>query len=232
MGTISNFYIFVMLINTIHHETKSFSHLKYTSRTVVTSPLDGVNKPSVRAGFCIMETFDLFNQPNIPVKNRLTQDFVKSIFTYEDGFLYWKKRKQGMKPLDIPAGYVNHNDYSVIMVNRRNYYLHRLIFLFHCGYMPDFIDHIDTNRRNNNIENLREATNIQNSYNKRKQKGLTSQYKGVYLSQGKYWQSSIMYNGKRIYLGLFATEKDAALAYNDAAKIHHGQFANLNIIIP
>lgn len=57
------FLIFVMLFNINHYASKTFDNLKYTSRTVATPLMGNVEQPSVRAGFFVMETFDLFNQP-------------------------------------------------------------------------------------------------------------------------------------------------------------------------
>ena len=102
----------------------------------------------------------------------------------------------------------------------------------HCAIMNrKGIDHIDHDGLNNQKNNLRFCTNSENSMNRRKRVNCTSIYKGVYFSKaaGK-WQAYIMINGKHIHLGLFASEADAAKAYNTKAVSLFREFANLNII--
>lgn len=94
------------------------------------------------------------------------------------------------------------------------------------------VDHIDGDKLNNQKSNLRLCTNQQNSWNREKGKrGKTSSYKGVNKNKrsGK-WQARIQISGNKIELGQFLTGKEAALAYNEAAKKYHGEFARLNII--
>lgn len=56
-----------------------------------------------------------------------------------------------------------------------------------------------------------------------------SKYKGIYWDkENDKWRASICVNGKIKRLGRFVDEKEAALAYNGAAKKHHGEFAKLN----
>lgn len=93
-----------------------------------------------------------------------------------------------------------------------------------------YVDHIDGNGLNNQRSNLRLCTPSENSRNTSSRAGSTSKYLGVCLHKSGKWQASIKGNGKFLYLGLFCDEIDAALAYNEAAKIHHGEFARLNII--
>jgi hypothetical protein len=91
------------------------------------------------------------------------------------------------------------------------------------------IDHIDRNGLNNQKSNLRKCTHAQNMMN-RKSRG-ESKYLGVSYLQtkyGKYIVAQIRINGEVKKLGLFKTEEEAAVAYNNAAKIYHGEFANLN----
>lgn len=94
------------------------------------------------------------------------------------------------------------------------------------------IDHKDRNPLNNLEDNLRIATPSQNMANRAKQRRKCSSiYKGV--SFRKYnldWESYIMKNRKRIHLGIFKDEKEAALAYNKAAIELFGEFALLNIV--
>ena len=92
------------------------------------------------------------------------------------------------------------------------------------------IDHKDHNGLNNTRENLRLATISENARNCEKTKRPTSsKYKGVcWNKKSKKWQAHIHYNGISIHLGLFDSEEDAAKAYDEAAKIYHGEFAVLN----
>ena len=93
------------------------------------------------------------------------------------------------------------------------------------------VDHRDGNGLNNQRANLRVCTPSQNQMNKKRPPFGSSVYKGVRLNQGK-WEVRISKNNKRIYLGRFDTEIEAALTWNEAAKNHHGEFAYLNSIEP
>lgn len=88
------------------------------------------------------------------------------------------------------------------------------------------VDHIDHNGLNNQKGNLRNCTISQN--NKNVISTGRSKFLGVYFSEGKYIKAQIKINGKTTSLGLFKTEEEAAQAYDNMAKIHHGEFANLN----
>lgn len=90
---------------------------------------------------------------------------------------------------------------------------------------PDIlVDHINHNPLDNRKENLRLCTTSENKRNSVKQTLGTSRFKGVHLYQGKWW-AKITVSGKRVYLGRYDTEEQAAKAYVDAAQIHHGEFA-------
>lgn len=107
------------------------------------------------------------------------------------------------------------------------------------------VDHKDRNGLNNQRGNLRPATVSQNAMNKKSKVGGLSKYLGVtydkairkhilkdgtetyYIGKGG-WRASIRINGKNKYLGIFSVEEDAGKAYDTAARIHHGEFANLN----
>lgn len=93
-------------------------------------------------------------------------------------------------------------------------------------------DHINHNGLDNRRENLRIATSFQNQGNKRKtQLSASSLYKGVsWDTQKKLWVAEIGCNYKHIKIGRFKIEKDAASAYNEAAKKQFNEFAFLNKI--
>jgi hypothetical protein len=88
------------------------------------------------------------------------------------------------------------------------------------------IDHIDLDGLNNCKANLRVATIIQNTWNRRKTTANKSGFKGVCWNRAcNKWQSQIKVEGKSKYLGLFDTADLAHAAYCDAAKLLHGDFA-------
>jgi hypothetical protein len=91
------------------------------------------------------------------------------------------------------------------------------------------VDHIDGDKLDSQRANLRVATNSQNSMNSRKLVIGSSQYKGVYFDRIKdKFRAKIVLNRKEIFIGNFEDEKQAALAYNEAAIKYHGAFACLN----
>ena len=98
------------------------------------------------------------------------------------------------------------------------------------------VDHINGDGLDNRRCNLRLATGTQNQANKRATLSLngvpvSSRYKGVSRRKGRRrWNAAIKVQGRRISLGTFRTERDAALAYNGAAVTYFGEFARLNEI--
>jgi len=90
------------------------------------------------------------------------------------------------------------------------------------------VDHINGNGLNNTRENLRLCTRSQNMMNQRL-KGGTSRFRGVsWLKGGAKWHAQVRANGKRLHLGLFTDETEAAMAYDAAARELFGDFARLN----
>lgn len=98
------------------------------------------------------------------------------------------------------------------------------------------IDHKDTDRLNNQSENLRYATNAQNGYNRKMDYDNKSGYKGVikimpsrkWRNPGEKWRASIKYNSKTINLGTYNTPEEAARAYDEAARKYFGEFSHTN----
>jgi len=93
------------------------------------------------------------------------------------------------------------------------------------------IDHKNTNGLHNYKSNLRESTSAQNQQNCIPRKNTSSKYKGVSKrTKSDKWQVQIKVDKKIKHIGYFDHEDAAALAYNEAAKTHFGEFARLNII--
>lgn len=171
------------------------------------------------------------------VMAEITQNRVKELFDYRDGNLYWKVRKCQSVKIGDRAGSVRKDGYRAVIIDGKSYLAHRLIFLYHYGFLPKFLDHIDRNPRNNNISNLREATRQENGMNRKKNKSYngkptSSRFTGVlWNKRAKKWMSYIQINGKTKHLGYFASEIDAALAYDVAAIKQDDKFALTNAMM-
>ena len=154
-----------------------------------------------------------------------TQDHLKSLFDYKDGDLYWKQNVGKIKA-GTKAGSVLNSGYRSIVFNRTRYQAHRLIFLFYHNYLPQYIDHIDGNRLNNLIDNLRPATKSQNAINKSMDTKNTSGFRNVYWHKGyKKWRVSLMVGRKTVHIGSFNDLELAGLVAAEARRKYHGEFA-------
>ena len=128
------------------------------------------------------------------------------------------------------AGTVKWNGYIGISIDSKIYYSHRLAWLYMTGSWPkDMIDHINMVKADNRFANLREADNSKNKINQPLLKSNTSGYKGVSFNKliNKF-TAQIKINGKKKHLGCFDDPKLASIAFQSAAKKHHGDFYNGN----
>jgi len=151
--------------------------------------------------------------------------------------LAWKVDRVTVKCCGEPAGGLDGksgNQYYSTRINGKLYKNHRIIYsIFHNINLTvdQLVDHIDRNTQNNNPNNLRIVTSTENQRNRTKQKATSSKYICVYFNKNRnQFQCSIRVNGKNIYLGLFQSEKDAALAYNNYIISNNLTHFNLNII--
>ena len=151
--------------------------------------------------------------------------YVLSAFDYQDGNLI---RKSGrVNEIGKIAGYVHKaSGYIHVKINTKAFKAHRLVFLYHHGYLPECVDHIDGDKANNKIENLRAATKEQNSCNQKVRSTNKSGCKGVkWNSVSKKWQVGICKNYKNIHLGLYEDLELASLVAIEATELIHGRFS-------
>jgi hypothetical protein len=149
-------------------------------------------------------------------KPHISQQELKERFRYKKGNLYYRKARGKCKK-DAQAGYIEPTGYTQIEINKRIYRLHRLVWLYHNGVIPDnlCIDHINMNKNDNRIENLRLVTLQENTFNKR-------DTKGYYFAKNiQKYRAVIELNDKKISLGDFKTEKEARIAYLKAKRKYH-----------
>ena len=124
------------------------------------------------------------------------------------------------------AGGPNGNGYLRIRVDGVRYLSHRLAWLYVYGVWPtNQIDHINLNKTDNRISNLRDASRSENHANMPVSKANTSGFKGVYWAPNiSRWRATVKVNGKKRNLGYFHSAKDASAAYEVAAREIFGEF--------
>lgn len=185
--------------------------------------------------------------------DNITQEYIReaTIYNEEEGMLYWRTDR----PLShfsckrLHTCYMNRFagnrcgnwnartdskkegfGYYVMRINVKTMKTHRMIFLYHHGYLPNVVDHEDTNTRNCHISNLRDAGDNGNDFNQNKPRHNTTGYKGVSTNTANLWKykSNIMLAGRTYNIGSYNDLEEAAAAYNIVAKILHGGFCKLN----
>lgn len=137
------------------------------------------------------------------------------------GEFTWKVRISGRRTVGQKAGGCHRTGYWRIQVDGKIYGRGRLVWLYVHGVWPrEQIDHINLNKADDRISNLREATPAENTYNRSKNKNNTTGYTGVQLKRKKY---VALIKGR--YLGRFNTPEEAAFAYQTAARQLYGEYA-------
>ena len=147
----------------------------------------------------------------------LTQERLNSRYDYNPatGFLVRKKRK-GRQEYRAKAG-----NYVYVTINGKCFPAHRLIWMMVYGHWPDEIDHINGNKQDNRLYNLRNVTRLENMRNRCIQKNNTSGVTGVYWSPArKKWEVRIQVEGKFLFLGYFSNKEDA-IAERRVAEVNH-----------
>lgn len=159
----------------------------------------------------------------------LTQKELKEILNYnpETGDFYWKISPKYDVKVGDKAGN-EHNGYQRVTIFGKKYLTHRLAWLYVYGEFPKGdLDHIDNDRGNCRINNLRIANKATNGFNRKKQINNKSGVKGVYWSTAaKKWAVKIGINNKKIYLGVWDDLEFAELVAQEARAKYHGEYAN------
>lgn len=156
----------------------------------------------------------------------LTQERLKELFEYNPETGQFTRIKCKIRKLvGQKAGYLHPNGYIYLEIDYKPYRVHRLAWFYTYGKWPaEHIDHINGDKADNRLSNLREATRSQNMMNRKIQKSNTSGLKGAY-KRGRGYVATIRMGGEEVYLGFFKTPDEAHAAYCKAADEHHKEFA-------
>lgn len=159
--------------------------------------------------------------------SKISVEWLRENLAYEadTGSFLWKKRGFG-RVMGKVLGSENWDGYLVMKVRQVPYYAHRLAWLYVHGEWPwGLLDHIDGDRANNAIANLRMATSAQNAARRKTMRTLAPS-RGVF-PHGPGFVARLHHGGKRHYLGYFSTAAAAKDAYEAKAKEIHGDFAHV-----
>jgi HNH endonuclease len=164
----------------------------------------------------------------IAPRTDISVEKIKELFDYFplSGLLIWKANTGKRNRIGMVAGCIKDTGYVRIQLEKRMLLAHRVAWAIYYGEWPSaFIDHINSKREDNRIENLRSVTHQQNTMNSSVRSHNSTGFKGV--QKQKYgFCARIVFQGRCIRLGYFKTPEEAHQAYEVAAKNYHDEFAN------
>jgi hypothetical protein len=164
------------------------------------------------------------------IEGGLTQEKAQELWDYDEdsGVFVWRRQRNSRAPQGVEAGSLDKADgYRLIRYNRLKYRAHRLAWFYTYGVWPkDQIDHINGDKDDNRLCNLREADASLNARNRRLQSNSKSGVMGVYYDTfNKKWRAQIKPEGVKLCLGRY-THKEDAIAARKSADEKYGFHAN------
>ncbi len=144
------------------------------------------------------------------MSEKLTQSEMKMLFEYADGNLVRKITVAPNAKKGAVVGRLDTYGYLQVAIRKRRYFVHSLIWLYHHGYYPSEIDHINRIKSDNRVENLREVERYENTANTGKRVNCSSGVSGVAWHKTKNrWEAYLSYKNKIYFLGGFIDFNEA-----------------------
>ena len=139
----------------------------------------------------------------------------------------WNKKYAGKPAFGLDCG---HQGYLAGKLGKHKLYAHRVIWAIMHGSWPEYVDHIDRDKKNNRLVNLRAVSNQENSRNASANKANTSGIKGVCWHRGgQFWTARITVNYKSVHLGSFK-DKDEAIRARRQAELKYGFVVDRDLV--
>ena len=162
----------------------------------------------------------------------ISQERLHELVDYNpDTGVFVSKTSRGRVKAGSILGCDNGDGYLRFSLDGKDYFAHRLAFLFMYGYLPDVVDHANGVRCDNRASNIRPANNSLNARNSSKKRYSLSRFKGASFNRKiKKWVAYIRAGGNLIYLGKYNTDVEAAFAYDMASIDLHGAFGKRNFL--
>lgn len=156
----------------------------------------------------------------------MTQDLLKEFFKYDSSTgKFYKIKKSGLKgSIGDDITHITDSGYYLTQLLGKKYRAHHLAWLYVYGYLPERLDHINGDKLDNRIDNLREVTNQENLKNSKRFSTNTSGFTGISKYKDK-WRAYIVVDGKQKHLGVFDDIEEAKQA-RLSANITYGYHQN------
>lgn len=182
--------------------------------------------------------FGAYNKLRSTELEKINQEYILECFTYhKDGSLVWRNRPRdhfsnnmgwkvfnGMYPGKV-AGRIHHKGYLEVKLSGKYHCMvHRLVWIYHKGALPEFIDHINRDKLDNRIENLRAATKQENCSNRSIQKNNSVGHTGIRALPDSKYGVRINYKGETHWFGTHSTLESAISAHEKGSRELRGEF--------
>jgi len=156
----------------------------------------------------------------------ITKEYLHTLFNYDNGKLLWKVARSNFVSIGDEAGTKHPQGYKQIHIDGKRYLRHRLVYMMFHGVIPSQVDHIDGNKTNDCVENLRPADWQTNACNSKIPKNNRSGFKNVHWHKqlGK-WRVKLNVKGKSKTIGFYEDIELADLVACMAREKYHGAFA-------